>query len=102
MATKQQNKNTYEAIIVLNPNMNDNELDKSISEIESAIQSYSGNIIKTDELQKRRLTHKIDGNKDGIILSIHFNSPPEAPNTFKRTLSINDNVLRHIIIRKSQ
>ena len=93
-------KNSYEAMIVIKPNLNDEGLDKNIDQIESSIKNYGGNIVQMDEPSRKRLTHKIKGFKEGYYLVVSFNSPPEVPNMLKRTLSISDDVLRHVIVKK--
>ncbi len=97
---KTQVKNLYEVLVIIKPNINDNDLDKSISQIESAIKNYGGSIVKTDEPSRKRFTHKIKGFKEGYYVSMLFNSPSEAPNMLKRTLSISDDVIRHSIVKK--
>lgn len=93
-------KNLYDLLVVLKANLSDDELEKEITQIESSIKNYGGTIVKTDDPVRRRLTHKMAGNTEGTYVAILFNSPPELPNTLKRTLSIADNVLRYIIVRK--
>lgn len=100
MALKTALKNLYEVIVILRPNVSDQDLEKNISLVETSIKNYGGSIVKVDEPVKKRFTHKIKAFKDGFYISVLFNSPPELPNTLKRTLSIADDVLRYIIVRK--
>ena len=93
-------RNLYEVLVIIRPNINDDDLDKNISQIESAIKNYGGSIVKIEEPSRKRFAHKIKGFKEGYYVSILFNSPPEAPNTLKRTLSISDDVIRHAIVKK--
>lgn len=99
---KTLSKNLYEAVIILRPNLNEEELEQGIVQVENAIKNYGGHIIKNDEPVRKRFTHKIKNFKDGFYVSFVFNSPPELPNTLKRTLSISDEVLRYIIVRKEE
>ena len=93
-------KNTYEVVIILKANISDEDLEKNISQVTSAIKNYGGNVVKVDDPVQRKFTHKIKGIKEGLYISILFNSPPELPNTLKRTLSIADDILRYVVIRK--
>ena len=102
MAIKTPVKNLYETIVILRPNLGEDDLEKNIVQIESAIKNYGGNIVKIEEPMRKRLTHKIKNYKEGFYVSIHFNSPPELPNTLKRTLTIVDDVLRYIVVRKER
>ena len=93
-------KKLYDALIVIRPNVNEDGLDNSISQIESSIKNYGGSIVHMEEPSRKRFTHKMKGFKEGYYLSVLFNSPPEAPNMLKRTLSISDDVLRYVIVKK--
>lgn len=100
MAVSTQAKNLYEVFVVFKANIDDDELEKNISQVETAIKNYGGNIIKIGEPLRRTFTHRIKGVKEGYYVSVVFNSPPELPNVLKRTLSISDDVLRYIVVRK--
>ena len=93
-------KNLYEAIVIIKPNIGDDDLEKNIVQIESAIKNYGGSVVKIEEPVRRKFTHRIKGCKEGFYISVLFNSPPELPNTLKRTLSIADDVLRYIVVKK--
>lgn len=93
-------KNLYEAMIVIKPNLNEDGLDKCVEQIQSSIKNYGGSIVQIDEPSKKRLTHKIKGFKEGNYLLVVFSSPSEVPNLLKRSLSISDDVVRHIIVKK--
>ena len=93
-------KNLYEVLLIIKPNLSEDELGKSIEQVEASIKNYGGSILKIEEPFKRRFAHKVKGFKDGYYIPIMFTSPPELPNTLKRTLSISSDVLRYSIVRK--
>lgn len=93
-------KHLYELLVILKPNLTDDELEKNITQLETAIKNYGGTIVKIDDPSKKRFTHKVKNLKEGFYISIIFSAPPELPNTLKKTLSIADDVLRYIVIRK--
>ena len=93
-------KNLYEVIVIVKSNIGDDGLEKNIMQLESSIKNYGGNVVKIEEPVRKKFTHKIKGTKEGFYVSVLFNSPPELPNTLKRTLSIADDVLRYIVLRK--
>lgn len=97
---KTPTKNSYEVNIILKSTLSDDEIEKNVNMIETTIKSHGGTVVKIDEPVRRRFTHKINGIKEGYYISFLFTSPTELPNTLKRTLSISDDVLRHIIVKK--
>ena len=102
MAVKTAIKNSYEVLVILRPNLSEKDLSDAIQQLETTIKNYGGNITRLDEPQRKRLTHKIKTFKDGYYVSVLFDSPAELPNTLKRTLSISDNVVRYIVVKKRQ
>jgi len=100
MPVKTQIKNLYEVTVIFKASHSEEDLGKNVQLIESAIKNYGGSIVKIDEPIRRKFTHPIKGVKEGFYLAVHFNSPPELPNTLKKTLSLSDNVLRYMVIRK--
>lgn len=101
MTIKTQVKNLYELLVILRPNINEEDLEKNISQVELAIKNYGGSIVKIDEPLRKKFTHKVKNFKDGYYVSILFNATPEIPNILKRSLSIADHVLRYILVRKN-
>ena len=97
---KAQVKNLYEVIVIVKSSVGDDGLEKNIMQLEAAIKNYGGSVVKIEEPSRKKFTHKIKGSKEGYYVSVLFNSPPELPNTLKRTLSISDDVLRYIVIKK--
>lgn len=100
MSPKVQSKNLYEVVMVVGADISDENLEKNISQVTSAIKNYGGNVIKVDDPVHRRFTHRIKGEKEGFYISVLFNSPPEVPNTLKRTLSISDEVIRYMVVKR--
>lgn len=99
MVVKTVTKDLYEVLIVIRPNIDDESLENSILQVESAIKNYGGSVIKIDEPIRRKFTHKIKNFKEGYYVTFLFNSSRELPNNLKRTLSINDDVLRYIVVK---
>ena len=99
---KAPGKNLYELIVIIKSNLSEADIEKNIEQVEAAIKNYGGSIVRIDKPYRNRFTHKIKGHKDGYYVSMVFNSPPELPNLLKRTLSISDDVLRHIIVTKEK
>lgn len=100
MAIKAPTKNLYEVVVILNPKVSEDDLENNISLVETAIKNYGGSVVRIDEPLRRKFPHKVKNCKDGYYVSVLFNSPPELPNTLKRTLAIADDVLRYIVVRK--
>jgi len=100
MAVKVAQKSSYELTFITKPSLREDDLRQIIEQIENSIKNFGGTINELNEPNLRKLAHKIKGFHEGNYVSIQFNSPPEVPNTINKSLSINDNVLRLMILRK--
>lgn len=102
MVIKTQIQKTYEVLVILKSNLSEEDIEKNITQVESAIRNYGGTLVKVHDPFRKTFTHKIKNFRDGYYISILFNSPPDVPNTLKRTLSISDDVLRYMILKKEE
>lgn len=102
MVIKTQIQKTYEVLIVLKSNLSEEDIETNITQVESAIRNYGGSLIKVHDPFRKSFTHKIKGFRDGYYISILFSSLPDVPNTLKRTLSISDDVLRYMVLKKEE
>lgn len=100
VAVKTQQKNLYELTYITKPNLKEDNKQKIIDQIESSIKNFGGDISNVSEPDFRRFAHKIKGFKEGEYITVLFTSPPDAPNILKRTLLINDDVLRFVVVKK--
>ncbi len=94
-------KNTYEVNVIFKSNISEDEIEKNIAQIESTIKNGGGSVTKVDDPLRRKFTHKINNLKEGYYVNINFTAAPELPNTLKRSLSISDEVLRYMIVKKA-
>ena len=100
MTTKAPTKKLYELVVILKPDINEDDSKKNISQIETAIKNYGGSIVKVEEPMRKKFAHRIKNYKDGFYVSVSFDSSPEVPNILKRTLSISDDILRYMVVTK--
>jgi len=89
----------YEGVFILKPNMEEEENKSQIERIKEIIEGNSGKIDKIDEWGQRRLAYEIKKNKEGYYTIINFQAEADLIKELDRTSKINDNIIRHMIIR---
>ncbi len=89
----------YEGVFILKPNMEEEENKSQIERIKEIIEGNSGKIDKIDEWGQRRLAYEIKKNKEGYYTIINFQAEADLVKELDRTSKINDNIIRHMIIR---
>jgi small subunit ribosomal protein S6 len=59
-----------------------------------------GNVAETqDGWKTRRLAYAINGHRDGFYAVLRFEAPTESIDEVERVLNLNDDVLRHLVLR---
>ena len=91
--------NEYELIYVISPRLMVEEADATIERIQGLIEDTGGEILMTDNWGRRRLAYPIKHHFEGTYVLTHIMMPPDRIAGFERALNINENVLRHLLIR---
>jgi small subunit ribosomal protein S6 len=88
----------YETVFVLDPKLDEDQVNDEIGKVQDTIKSVEGEIIGVEPGGKRRLTYEIKGNREGYYTLITFRSKPSSITEIERSYKLNENVLRHIIV----
>ena len=92
--------NSYEALYILKPDMEDEARAALIQAFGEIITADGGEIENEDEWGKRKLAYPINYIGEGYYVLVNFKANPALPAEFERRLKINDNVMRFMVIRK--
>ncbi len=90
--------NKYELVFVLSMELGDDGIEAYQQRVEDLINEH-GEVADVDVWGQRRLAYEIEDQREGHYILIHFNSVPEFPEELDRVLKLNDQVLRHMIVR---
>lgn len=95
----------YEMMIVLAPDVPEDELDPSIDTIESYVTRFEGEVIaisRDSPWGRRRLAYPIRHAsrdvRDGFYALYYFDAEPTAIKEIEREIRLNDRIIRHMII----
>ena len=91
--------NAYEIMFIIKP-FEDETIDTVIEEYEKLLTDNKGIVERTDRWGKRRLAYEIQDLNEGIYVLMTFNAAAEAVKELDRAMKIDENILRHMIIRK--
>ena len=73
-----------------------------VTRFEDVVKSGGGEIIKADRWGKRRLAFEVNGLIEGYYVLMSFKYPREVAQELDRVLKIHYDVIRHLVIRKSE
>ncbi|WP_369901590.1 30S ribosomal protein S6 [Bacillus manliponensis] len=89
----------YEIMYIIRPNMEE-EAQKALVERFAGVLTENGaEIINTKEWGKRRLAYEINDLRDGFYMILNVNSNTEAVKEFDRLAKINEDIIRHIVVK---
>ncbi len=84
----------YEGIIILNPDLSEEEQKAFFRKNKEIIKSFKGDLHHLDSWGKRRLANPIEKFTRGIYLHYSFEAQGQCVSELERTMRINDKVLR--------
>ena len=92
----------YEVTYVLRPSLEETEVDERANAIADGVKTRGGEVVgELEKHGKRRLAYEIDDVREGYYITMNFRSSGEEQKELERLLRLNESVLRHIIIRKT-
>lgn len=96
---KQEIIRNYEAVIIMHPEVPEEEQKELFRKNKSIIESFKGEVNHVETWGKRPLTNAIEKTVLGNYFYTTFKSAPEAILELERTMKINDKVLRYLNVK---
>lgn len=87
---------------VVRPNIEEDAKKALIERFEEILTSNGAEIIESKDWGKRRLAYEINDFKEGFYQIVRVKSTDEATNEFDRLAKINDDIIRHIVVREEE
>jgi len=92
----------YETVVILKPQLSDKEIADFIENAKKAVSSNGGEVLSEEKLGRKRLAHDIKKEKEGFFLLLKFKSETPFLAKFDKDLKLNENVLRHTILKSEE
>lgn len=89
----------YELIVIISPDVPEEEVPTSIDKIGEFITSKGGSITQVDRWGKRRLAYPIKHFKEGNYVLTKFKIEPAITAKLEANLRISEKILRHMLVR---
>jgi len=90
----------YEIMMIIKPNNEEEKIKTIAKDMENCLTDKGASIEEVKELGKKELAYEIAKNKSGFYYLYTFTSKDaNAINEFDRLASINEDILRHMIIK---
>lgn len=96
--------NTYETLFIINPELEESEITKTIELVQDVIVAGGGTVLKIDKWGRRQLAYEIQKKREGYYVLLYFQAPAEALPELNRRYKLTDAIMRNMILqlRKDQ
>jgi small subunit ribosomal protein S6 len=94
----EERRRIYETVFVLHPELTDEDVEASISTVETVLRDKGAEIIRVERSGKRRLAYEVQKQRYGYYNLIHFRALPETPAELERVYRLSERVVRHLTI----
>lgn len=95
--------NKYESVIIIKPNLTEDEIEKIIEKVKETIISFTeenANELEIEKLGKKKLAYSVKGNSEGIYVLFTFNAEREDITELERQFRIKDEIMKFIVVRR--
>jgi small subunit ribosomal protein S6 len=89
----------YELLFIAQPNLDEEALNALVSRVQQVITDNQGQIIKVEQMGRRKLAYPIKKYREGSYVLVQANLERAAMAELERTLKLSEDVLRHLLVR---
>lgn len=91
----------YEITYIIRPNIDEEAKTALIERFDAILTDNGAEIAESKDWEKRRLAYEMNGFHEGIYHIVKASAPADASavNEFDRLAKINDDIIRHMIIK---
>ena len=90
---------TYELMFIVRPDMLDDDLDKLVSMLESAVTTAGGAVKSVERMGKRRLAYAVRRFHDGIYILLTVEGGGAVVHELERRLRVTEPVIKFLTVR---
>jgi small subunit ribosomal protein S6 len=90
---------TYELMFIVRPDMTEEDQDKLISTLETAVTSSGGAVKSTEKMGKRRLAYIVRRFHDGLFILLTFEGSGGLVHELERRLRVTEPVIKFLSVR---
>ena len=90
----------YEVLYILSPSITDEEREATISKFKTYVESNGGTVAGIDKWGLKPLAYPIKFKNEGHYVLMNYSANADASIAMGKLMLINENILRHIIVKK--
>ena len=91
--------NKYEIMFIVNPTLDEASIKKVADDMKNIVLNAKGEIVEEQDMGQRDLAYEINKHKKGYYFLYVVNTTAEVIKEFNRLANVNENIIRHLIIK---
>ncbi len=91
--------NKFEVVLIINPELATNSLEKEIDDFKTRLSSQSGNVISEENWGLRDLSYSINKFKKAFYRFLQIEAPGSIVKNISKELNQSENLIRYIFIK---
>jgi small subunit ribosomal protein S6 len=88
----------YELMILLDPNLQEEEISALLKEVQQTIANNQGKIIKVNQWGKRTLAYDIKKFREAFYVIIDFELEPENIANSEKSIKFEEKIIRYLLV----
>jgi small subunit ribosomal protein S6 len=89
----------YELGIIIHPDVDQSDVTEAVDQVGQYLSAGGGEVASVDVWGRRRLAYPIRKQKEGTYVFLQTQLDPQAIKELERTLQLNEQILRYLLIR---
>ena len=90
----------YEIMYIVRPDLEEQAIKDTVERFNTVLTNNGAEVTETNEKGKKRLAYEINDYGEGYYVILKLQANKDALDEFNRLSSMNDNVLRSIVVRE--
>ena len=92
-------KNYYECTFIVNPALDDAQIENAIKLAEETVVKNGGQMVNVDRMGRRRLAYPIAKKHNGFYVCFEFEAEGKTIERVERFLTLDENVMRYLTLK---
>lgn len=88
---------TYEALYIVNPTLEDGDIQAIAAETEALVSKHGGVIVRSENWGKRKLAYLVKKFTDGNFILLRFQAEADFPARLETYFKLNENIIRYLL-----
>ncbi len=92
----------YEVMYIVRPTLDEEQVKKTVSDINNVFTSHGANIVELKELGLKDLAYEIQKHRKGYYVWLLVEANNDAVSEFNRVVGITEDIIRFIVVKEGE